>query len=140
MVLAYSARSLANKKLSVAEPTGARPGTLDAVPRAIAKWYGVLTMTGVAIGTGHPFLDPGAYRADMIFQLAEAYYHVPNLYNNLLEHVVIAGPAPSGATLGDGFDVQLMYEHSARAMASANPDVRYVDLPDEINMSDPAKA
>ena len=30
----------------------------------------------------------------MIFQLAEAYYKVPNLYNNLLEHVVIAGQDP----------------------------------------------
>src|SRR5579864_1569844 len=63
MVLAYSARSLADKKLSLAEPTGERPGSLDPAPRAIANWYGVLTMPGVAIGTGHPFLDPGAYRA-----------------------------------------------------------------------------
>ena len=96
-------------------------------------------MPGVAIGAGHPFLDPGAYRANMIFQLAEAHYHVPNLYNNLLGHVVITGPDHSGAALGERYDVQFIYEHSARAMASANPDVRYVDLPDEINLSDPAK-
>jgi ABC-type molybdate transport system substrate-binding protein len=70
----------------------------------------------------------------------EAYYHVPNLYNSLLEHVVIAGPAPPGSPFRDRFDFQLMYEHSARAMASADSDVRYVDLPDEINMSDPTKA
>jgi ABC-type molybdate transport system substrate-binding protein len=138
MVLAYSARSTASKKLpSVAEPGREPP---DSVARAIADWYRILTTPGVAIGTGHPFLDPGAYRAEMIFQLAEAYYHVPNLYNDLLEHVVIAGPVPSGSALGDRFDFQLIYEHSARAMASANPDVRYVDLPDEINMSDGAKA
>ena len=48
-------------------------------------------MPGVAIGGGNPFLDPGAYRAPMIFQLAEAYYKVPNLYNNLLEHLVSSG-------------------------------------------------
>ena len=75
----------------------------------------------------------------MIFQLAEAYYHVPNLYNDLLGHVVISGPDHSGAGLGDRFDCQLIYEHNARAMASTNPDARYVELPDEINMSDPAK-
>src|ERR1700683_771482 len=86
-------------------PTMSGPAGRNSVPRATAKWYGILTTPGVAIGTGHPFLDPGAYRADMIFQLAAAYYHVPNLYNNLLEHVVIAGPAPSGSTLGDRFDV-----------------------------------
>jgi ABC-type molybdate transport system substrate-binding protein len=32
-----------------------------------------------------------------------------------------------------------MYEHGAQAMAAANPDFRYVDLPVSINLSDPAK-
>jgi len=140
MVLVYSARSTANKKLpSIAEAAGERLGSPDAVPKATAKWYEILTAPGVGIGAGHPFLDPGAYRANMIFQLAEAYYHVPNLYNNLLGHVVVSGPDHSGAALGDRFDFQLIYEHNARAMAIANPDVRYVNLPDEINMSDSAK-
>jgi molybdate/tungstate transport system substrate-binding protein len=44
-----------------------------------------------------------------------------------------------GAALGMQFDFQFSYEHNARATALANPDYRYVDLPDEINMSDPAK-
>ena len=131
MVLAYSASGLAAKKLPpIAEPGG---------QRAVEKWYEILTMPGVAIGSGNPFLDPGAYRAPMIFQLAEAYYKVPNLYNNMLEHVVIAGSDPSAPTLGKGFDFQLTYEHTARATASTNPDYRYVDLPDEVNLSDPAR-
>jgi molybdate/tungstate transport system substrate-binding protein len=74
----------------------------------------------------------------MIFQLAEAYYKMPNLYNNLLEHVVILGQ-DSGATIGKQFDFQFIYEHNARATAATNPDYRYVNLPDEINLSDPAK-
>jgi len=131
MVLAYSASGLAAKKL----PPIAEPGS----QRAVAKWYEILAMPGVAIGGGNPFLDPGAYRGPMIFQLAEAYYKVPNLYNNMLEHVVIAGSDPAAPTLGKGFDFQLTYEHSARATAAANPDYRYVNLPDEINLSDPAK-
>jgi molybdate/tungstate transport system substrate-binding protein len=126
MVLAYSERSVTEKKL---------PSVAD----ASAKWYEILTMPGVAIGGGQPFLDPGAYRADMIFQLAEAYYKVPNLYNNLLEHVVIPGPDASGDALGKRFDFQFTYEHNAQALALANPDYRYVNLPDEISMSDPAK-
>ena len=64
---------------------------------------------------------------------------MPNLYNDLLGHVVISGPDHSGAGLGNRFDFQLTYEHNARAMASTNPDARYVELPDEINLSDPAK-
>jgi molybdate/tungstate transport system substrate-binding protein len=129
MVLAYSVSGLAAKKLPpIAEGS-----------QAVAKWYDILTIPGVSIGGGNPFLDPGAYRGLMIFQLAEAYYKVPNLYNNLLEHVVIAGSDPSAPSLGKGFEFQLTYEHNARATASANPDYRYVNLPDEINLSDPAR-
>jgi molybdate/tungstate transport system substrate-binding protein len=131
MVLAYSASGLAAKKL----PPIVEPGS----QRAVAKWYEILIMPGVSIGGGNPFLDPGAYRGPMIFQLAEAYYKVPNLYNNMLEHVVIAGSDPAAPTLGKGFDFQLTYEHNARATASTNPDYRYVNLPDEIDLSDPAK-
>ncbi len=131
MVLAYSTSGLAAKKL----PPIAEPGT----SRAVAKWYEILTMPGVAIGGGNPFLDPGAYRGPMIFQLTEEYYKVPNLYNNLLEHVVVPGPAAGEITLGKQLDFQLTYEHNAQATAKTNPDYRYVNLPDEINLSDPAK-
>ena len=139
MVLAYSASGLAAKKLpSIAEPGSPPFNALNSIPEAAAKWYEILTVPGVAIGGGNPFLDPGAYRAPMIFQLAEAYYKVPNLYNNLLEHLVI--PSPDSLTaLGTQFDFQLTYEHTARATAIANPDFRYVNLPDEINLSNPAK-
>ena len=135
MVLTYSPSGLAAKKLPPIAEAGSPP---NSIPKASAKWYEVLTMPGVSISGGNPFLDPGAYRGPMIFQLAEEFYKVPNLYNNLLEHVVILGQN-SGATLGKQFDFQFSYEHNARATAATNPDFRYVDLPDEINMSDPAK-
>ena len=129
MVLAYSASGLAAKKLPPIAELG----------KASAKWYEILTMPGVAIGGGNPFLDPGAYRAPMIFQLAEEYYKAPNLYNNLLEHLVNPSPDALATGLGKQFDFQLIYEHYARAMAAADPDYRYVDLPGEINLSDPAR-
>jgi len=110
MVLAYSAKKTAS---------------LNA-----AKWYEALTAQGATVGSGNAFLDPGAYRAPMIFQLAEAYYKVPNLYNTLLGHVVI----PSA-----GSTFQLTYEHNARATAKTDPDYKYIELPAEIDMSDPAK-
>lgn len=140
MVLAYSASGLAAKKLPPMADPASPPfnAASHTVPKAAAKWYETLAMPGVAISGGNPFLDPGAYRGPMIFQLAEEFYKVPNLYNNLLERVVILGQN-SGATLGKQFDFQLIYEHNAHATALTNPDYRYVDLPDEINMSDPAK-
>jgi len=140
MVLAYSEKGLAAKNLPpIAEP-GSQPfNALNAVPKAVRNWYEILTMPGVAIGGGNWFLDPGAYRAPMIFQLAEAYYKAPNLYNNMLGHVVIPGADPSGTALGRVFDFQFTYEHNARATALSNTDYRYVDLPEEINLSDAAK-
>src|SRR5262249_3192323 len=140
MVLAYSERSLAAKKLPPITAPGSRPFKApDSSPKASERWYEVLLMPGVTIGGGHPFLDPGAYRGPMIFQLAEAFYKVPNLYNNLLKNVVILGADPTGTALGTRFDFQFTYEHNARATAAMNPDYRYVDLPSEINLSDPAK-
>jgi molybdate/tungstate transport system substrate-binding protein len=139
MVLAYSASGLAGKKLPPIAEAGSRPfHPPDSIPSAAAKWYEILTMPGVTIGGGNPFLDPGAYRAPMIFQLAEAYYKAPNLYNNMLEHLISPG-ADSGAVIGKQFQFQFAYEHNARATAAANPDYQYVDLPDEINLSDPAR-
>lgn len=129
MVLAYSESGLAAKKLPPIAESG----------RVVAKWYEILSMPGVAIGAGNPFLDPNAYRTPMIFQLVEEYYKVPNLYNNLLGHVVVAGPDASQITLGKQLDFQFTYDHNAQATAKTNPDYRYVNLPDEINLSDPAK-
>src|SRR5215813_12371675 len=140
MVLAYSESRLVAKKLPPITAPGSRLFKApDSIPKASERWYEVLLMPGVTIGGGHPFLDPGAYRGPMIFQLAEAYYNVPNLYNNLLEHAVITGADPTGTALGRLFDFQFTYEHNARATAAANPDYRYVDLPDELNLSDPLK-
>lgn len=139
MVLAYSVSGLAAKKLPpIVEPGSPPFHPPDSVPKAAAKWYEILSMPGVTISGGNPFLDPGAYRGPMIFQLAAEFYKIPILYNNLLGHVIIPG-ANSGAAIGKQFDFQFGYEHNARATAATNPDYRYVDLPDEINMSDPAK-
>ncbi len=138
-VLVYSPSGLAAKKLPpIAAPGSAPFHPPDSIPKAAAKWYEILTMPGVGIGGGNWFLDPGAYRAPMIFQLAEEFYKSPNLYNNLLGHLVIMGQN-SGAVLGKQFDFQFAYEHNARATAATNPDYQYVDLPDELNLSDPAK-
>ena len=100
MVLAYSANSVAEKKLPPIVAPGSQPfHPPDSIPDAAPEWYAILTMPGVVIGGGHPFLDPGAYRADMIFQLAQEYYQVPNLYNNLLKHLMIPGPGNAGVLL-----------------------------------------
>jgi molybdate/tungstate transport system substrate-binding protein len=140
MVLAYSASNLAQKNLPpiTATESGAfNPPT--SIPKASANWYKILTSPSVAIGSGVPFLDPGAYRSYLIFQLAQQYYNSPMLYDELMQHLVIPGGDRSAPALGRLYDFQFTYEHSARAMARKDPDFRYVDLPDEINLSHPVQ-
>jgi len=113
----------------------------SAVPSVVDDWYNVLLMPGVTIGGSHPFLDPSGYRSHLIFQLAQTHYAVPTLYNDLLEHYfAIPATAPASANaLGRQFDFQLIYEHSAQAAAQTNPDYRYAYLPDDVDLSNPAK-
>jgi ABC-type molybdate transport system substrate-binding protein len=133
MVLAYTTDS---KHAGTIAATGAF-NPPDAVPVAAPDWYAQLTRPGVTIAGSHPFLDPGAYRADMIFQLAQAHYGVPNLYDELLAHYAMVR-TPGG--LGKAFDYQFTYEHSARAASKADKagTYRYVRLPDEVNLGAPA--
>jgi len=109
------------------------------VPNAAPDWYRVLLAPGVRIAGSHPFLDPAGYRSHMMFQLAQAFYGVPNLSNQLLEHYTIlpdvGGAGANRRALGTDFTFQFTYEHSAAAAAKANPAYRYVTLPAQIDLS-----
>jgi molybdate/tungstate transport system substrate-binding protein len=133
MVLAYTTSSRNAATIAAA----GRFSPPDTIPAAAPDWYAQLTQPGVAISGSHPFLDPGGYRADMIFQLAQDRYGVPNLYNQLLAHYRIAN-APGG--LGKSFDYQFTYEHGAQAAFKADPTgtYRYVRLPDEVSLGVPS--
>lgn len=130
MVLAYTTNS--KNAGSIAKP-GSTFSPPNDIPEAASDWYAQLTQPGVTFAGSHPFLDPGAYRADMIFQLAQDYYGVPNLYDKLLSHYTIT---KEHGGLGKIFDYQFTYEHGARAAAKADKmgTYRYVRLPDEINL------
>jgi ABC-type molybdate transport system substrate-binding protein len=129
MVLVYTTAS--KQAATIATSSGA-----GAVPEAAPDWYAQLTGPGVLIGGSHPFLDPGGYRADMVFQLAQLHSRSPQLYNELLSHYVISRP---GDAIGKSFDYQFTYEHSARAALAADRSgaYRYATLPDAVNMGAP---
>ena len=134
MVLAYTTNSKNAGTIAPANSTFSPPAF---VPPAAADWYSQLTQTGVNIAGSHPFLDPSGYRADMIFQLAEQHYSVPDLYDTLLSHYSISKASDA---LGKTYDYQLIYEHSAFAAynADATKMYRYVRLPDDLNLANPA--
>lgn len=129
MVLAYTTAS--RNAGTIAAPGPFNPP--GAVPEAAPDWYKQLLQPGVKINGGHPFLDPGAYRADLILQLAQDHYGVPNLYDRLLSHYVITGVQGG---LGTAYDYQFSYEHGARAAAKADKTgtYRYVKLPAEVGL------
>ncbi len=124
----------------------AGPGSFDppnAIPEAVSNWFQILLAPGVKVGGVHPFLDPGSYRSHLIFQLAQSYYNIPNLYNDLLKHYVAISQSTTKTSAANEIalhsDFQFTYEHSAQAMAQKNPDYRYVHLPDSVDLSNPAK-
>jgi ABC-type molybdate transport system substrate-binding protein len=119
MVLAYTADSKGADGITPASSEFKPPG---AVPEVAADWASRLLQPGVTIGGSHPFLDPGGYRADLIFQLAQDRYPLPGLYNDLLGRYVVSR---SGDVLGQRFDYQFTYAHSALAATKADRTGRY---------------
>ena len=133
MVLAYVAT---DPKSSALQVSGLfNPPT--SVPEVSGRWYDVLTAPGVRISGAHPFMDPGGYRTHMIFELAQAYYKVPGLYNALLQHyqVNVADPSETAPALGKDFNFQFTYEHNATNAAKRDASYRYARLPEEIDLS-----
>jgi molybdate/tungstate transport system substrate-binding protein len=122
MVLAYGDRS-----------TGAGEITGE-------NWWRILLRPGVRWGNSNPALDPNGYRAHMVFQLAEAHYHEPGLARRLeraaLPRYIRPNEAQLLALVQSG---ELDYAWSYRSLART-ADLRWVDLPPEVDLSDPAKA
>jgi molybdate/tungstate transport system substrate-binding protein len=136
MVLAYSTASKNAPTISSGNVAFAPPSS---IPDAAPDWYAQLIQTGVLIGGSNPFLDPSGYRSDLIFQLAEGHYGVPNLYDTLLGHYTLTRATDA---LGKTFDYQFTYAHSALAAYKADTTntYRYVKLPANIGLSDPAQS
>ncbi len=142
MVLGYTQSGIAAKNLPAfvdADQPAFNPP--HSIPTVNDTWYQAVLTPGVVVGGSHPFLDPSGYRSHLMFQLTQMHYDVPNLYNNLLEHyVAIPATSPASAfAIGKQYDFQFTYEHSAMGTAQSNSDYRYAYLPDDIDMSNPAK-
>jgi tungstate ABC transporter binding protein WtpA len=132
MVLAYTT----NSKNAASITAGGAFNPPASVPEVAGDWYLQLMQPGVAIAGSHPFLDPSGFRADLIFQLTDQLYQVPNLYDLLLSHYSIAKATD---VLGTTYNYQLIYEHSALAAynADATKSYRYANLPDDVSLSNP---
>ena len=102
-----------------------------------ANWWQVLQRRGVQVGRSDLRIDPSGYRADMVMQLAEAFYGEPGLTARLRatipERNIRRAEADLSAHLESGeLDYGWTYENLAIAHG-----LRYVRLPPEIDLSAP---
>jgi len=103
------------------------------------NWVDVLLRPGVRAGHSDPALDPGGYRAVLVFQLAEEFYHRPGLADSLGRAVPTLAQQ-AGRTLYDLLDSgELDYVITYRSSAHSR-GFRVVELPSAVNLGDPALA
>ncbi|HWN19445.1 MAG TPA: extracellular solute-binding protein [Gemmatimonadales bacterium] len=104
------------------------------------NWWQILLRPGVRAGRADPALDPNGYRTLMAFQLAEEFYGQPGLARRLEQALAPKYMRPKEADLTALVQAgELDYSWSYFSIAKA-AGLRYVDLPPEIDLSDPKLA
>ena len=104
------------------------------------NWWQVLLRPGVRTGRADPALDPNGYRTLMVLQLAEKFYQQPGLAARLLAAMPASYMRPKEADLTALIQAgELDYSFSYYSLAKS-AHLRYVDLPSEVDLSDPARA
>lgn len=104
------------------------------------NWYDILTREGVNYGHSDPNADPCGYRSVLLWQLAENHYGIEGLNAKLIKNCpeknVRAKSVELIAMLETGaLDYAFEYESVGMQRAKRNPDLMYVKLPKEINLS-----
>jgi molybdate/tungstate transport system substrate-binding protein len=104
------------------------------------NWWQVLLRSGVRAGRSEPTLDPNGYRTLMAFQLAETFYRQPGLAARLERALGPRYIRPKEADLTALVQAgELDYSWSYLSIART-AGLRHVDLPKEIDLSDPGLA
>jgi molybdate/tungstate transport system substrate-binding protein len=105
-----------------------------------SNWYKVLAEPGVRIGRSNPAADPSGYQILQMLQLADSYYHDPNLSASVLKNSPDSSVAETetsllGALQSGQIDYLAIYKSSALEY-----HLKYIALPPQINLSDSALA
>jgi molybdate/tungstate transport system substrate-binding protein len=104
------------------------------------NWWQVLLRPGIRGGRSDPALDPNGYRTLMVFQLAEKFYQQPGLADRLLHAFPPKYVRPKEADLTalvQAGELDYSWSYASIAKTARLP---YVDLPDEVDLSNPAMA
>jgi len=104
------------------------------------NWWQVLLRPAVRAGRADPTLDPNGYRTLMAFQLAEKFYKQPGLAGRLERALPPKYIRPKEADLTALVQAgELDYSWSYASIANT-AGLRHVDLPPEVDLSDPKLA
>ncbi len=101
------------------------------------NWTKILMRPDVLWGHSEPDADPCGYRSLMVLQLAEKHYKQKGLYVEAMTH-------PGRAVRPKAIDLVAMVESGAMDYAfeyksvAVQNKLKYVDLPVEVNLKDPA--
>ncbi len=104
------------------------------------NWYKVLARSGVEIGRSNPDTDPSGYQTVQMLSLAEKYYNDPGLEEGVLKNAPLANMRDTETSLIAALQLgQIDYLAIYRSDALQH-HLKFIDLPKEINLSDPAEA
>jgi len=105
-----------------------------------ANWYRVLLRPEVRVGRSDPAMAPVGYRTLAVYRLAERFYRAPGLAAHLEARTPLALIRPNASELVALLQAgELDYIVDYESLARAN-HLRYVRLPMEIDLGDPAHA
>lgn len=105
-----------------------------------SNWYTVLSRPDVRVGRADPKVAPVGYNAMLMLELAQQYYRVHRLANDVMARAGKGGVAQNAATLATlletgEVDYILDYESVAR-----QHNFNFLALPPEIDLGDPRQA
>lgn len=104
------------------------------------NWWQIVTGPGVRMGASDPAVDPNGYRTLLVFQLAERFYASKGLAARLRAATPAEYQRPNETDLLALVQAgELDYAWSYRSVA-ITAGLRYVELPPEIDLSDPRYA
>jgi molybdate/tungstate transport system substrate-binding protein len=127
MVIAYSPKS--------DFATQMKSATQGRIP-----WYKVLEESGFRFGRTDPRTDPQGRNILFTFNLAERYYHHPNLSRDILGPLINPKQIFTEPSLLARLDAGQLDGSSAYESAARSLNLPFIALPAQINLSDPAMA
>jgi len=104
-----------------------------------ANWMEVLLRDDIIYGRSDPDADPCGYRSVLTMMLAESYYKLPGLTDKMTakNRDYIRPKEVDLVALIEANAIDYMFQYKSVAIQH---NLKYIELPDEINLSDPSMA